>query len=76
MQEQLTQQHLLRHPEKLNRFDKVRIWSSEWEMWWRAGGYGYTPNLEEAGTFEAKEAWRHVAHCGPEKGIVLVEAEQ
>ncbi|MBW5801146.1 hypothetical protein [Halomonas elongata] len=74
MQKQLTQQHLRRHPEKLERFDRVRIWSDEWGMWWRPSASGYTPNTEEAGVYDAYDAWARVKHCGPEKRITLVAA--
>lgn len=73
-QMQLTQQHLARHPEKLGRFDKVRIRSKEWGAWWRENGCGYTTEITSAGIYEAKDAWSYVSHCGPEKRIVLVAA--
>ncbi|WP_306168800.1 hypothetical protein [Halomonas sp. MMSF_3323] len=68
----LTQQHLKKHPEKLGRFDQVRIWSGEWHMWWRPAGRGYTGDEAEAGVYEPKDAWEYVSHCGPEKKIILV----
>ncbi len=68
---QLTQQHLLRNPEKLDKFNKVLIWSKEWKAWWRGGGSGYTDDVKLAGIWDASEAWKRVRHCGPEKGIVL-----
>ena len=71
-QQQLTQQHLKRHPEKLARFDKVRILSNEWGAWWRPNGCGYTDDPEQAGIYDAKDAWERVRHCGPKKRIVLV----
>lgn len=71
-QNQLTQQYLKRHPEKLARFDKVRIWSKQWMAWWRPNGSGYTDDKAQAGIFDAEDAWRRVRHCGPEKRIVLI----
>ncbi|MCA0973452.1 hypothetical protein LCL99_03100 [Halomonas denitrificans] len=70
----LTQQHIKKHPEKLVRFDRVRIWSGEWHMWWRCSAQGYTADMDEAGVFDAYDAWERVAHCGPEKKISLVAA--
>lgn len=71
MQKHLTQQHLQRHPEKIARFNKVRIWSGEWRAWWRPNGAGYTDQREMAGVYEAEDALNRVFGCGPEKKIVL-----
>lgn len=67
----LTQQHLLRHPQKLERFDKVIIWSNEHRAWWRPNGRGYTTVKSEAGIYNIGDAWNRVSGCGPEKRIVL-----
>lgn len=32
------------------------IWSNEHGLWWRAGGYGYTPRLSEAGRYSHHQA--------------------
>lgn len=71
-QNRLTQQHLLKHPEKINRFNKVRIWSNEWKQWWKPKAQGYSPDIKDAGIYDAKDAFRRVRHCGPEKKIVLI----
>ena len=68
---QLTQQHLLKNPEKLAKFNKVIIWSGQWEAWWRKNGSGYTDNIKLAGIFSISEAWKRVNHCGPENRIIL-----
>lgn len=69
----LTQQHIKKYPEKLSRFTQVNIWSKQWQLWWRDNGAGYTPNRREAGIYDIQDAWKHVSHCGPEKGIILYE---
>lgn len=69
-QDHLTQQHILKHPEKLARFSKVWIWSKQWEAWWKQES-GYTDKIKLAGIFTQAEAWRKVRHCGPEKKIIL-----
>jgi hypothetical protein len=71
-QKQLTQQHLKRHPEKMERFNKVRIFSAEWSAWWRPKGCGYTTDKDQAGIYDAMDAWDYIKHCGPEKKILLV----
>ena len=72
MKDSLSQQHIKRYEWKLLRFGKVRIWSGEWSMWWRPDAKGYTANIDEAGIYEAKDAWKACGHCGPEKKIRLV----
>ena len=72
----LTQQHLKKHPEKLERFDKVRIWSGQWGAWWRPDGAGYTERKEHAGIYGIDSAWACVSHCGREKKISLLSLDQ
>lgn len=48
---------------------KVRIWSGEWRMYWRANGSGYTSFKEEAGIYTFEEACKYSAHCGASKRI-------
>ena len=76
MNYQLTQQHLLKNPHKLKKFNKVLIWSKQWQAWWRKGGSGYTDNIKLAGIWSIVEAWKRVRHCGPEKRIVLQSIER
>lgn len=71
-QKKLTQQHLIKHPEKLARFDKVRIWSNEWKQWWKPKAQGYSPDINDAGIYDAQDAFRRTKHCGPEKKITIV----
>ena len=70
----LTQQHLLKHPEKLSRFSKVYIWSAEHRAWWRSEASGYTNDIESAGIYEIDNAWGKVMHCDKSKRIIIYEA--
>ena len=36
------------------------LWANDRQMWWRADGWGYTPNRNEAGRFSETEAMRYV----------------
>ena len=47
----------------------VRIWSGEWQCWWRANGCGYTTDVSEAGIYTFDEAVKFSGHCSHEKGI-------
>lgn len=53
----------------------VRIWSGEWDAWWRPEGAGYTLDALEAGVWTREEAERKTSHCGAEKKIRLVAVE-
>ncbi len=46
----------------------VRIWSDQWEAYWRPRG-GYTADGLAAGVFDFDDAWDRTHHCGPEKKI-------
>jgi hypothetical protein len=48
----------------------VRIWSGEWQAWWRPKSCGYTNDITQAGIYTFQEAWATSAHCGPEKRII------
>lgn len=55
---------------KLLHGDKsCRIYSKEWNSWWRANGCGYHSSKDSAGIYTLKEAFSYSAHCGPEKKI-------
>lgn len=47
----------------------VRIWSGEWEAYWRPAAHGYTPDGLKAGVWEFQSAYDITKHCGPEKKI-------
>lgn len=70
----LTLAYLQRKPEAQRRFEgkRVRIWSGQWQSWWRPEGNGYTNLLVEAGVYTFEDAWRRSSHCGPEKRISYV----
>ena len=68
----LTQQHLKKHPEKIKQFDRVYIWSGQWNSYWMPKSCGYTHDKEKAGIYEAVDALKSTIHCGPEKKIVLI----
>jgi len=39
-----------------SEFDTYRIWSFEHDAWWKPAGYGYTPNKDEAGVYNYRQA--------------------
>lgn len=47
----------------------VRIWSGQWQQWWRPEASGYTSDFTEAGVYTFEDAWSRSSHCGPEKRI-------
>jgi len=51
---------------------QVRIWSGEWDAWWRPCGHGYTTDILQAGIFEFEDAEQQSHHAGPEKRIEYV----
>lgn len=67
-----TLEKLKRWPKTARHFEgrEVRIFSAEWEAWWRHNGEGYTRSHDEAGVWKSLESAMAVsAHCGPEKRI-------
>ncbi len=36
------------------------LWSNKHAMWWRPGGWGYTPDRTEAGRFSEAAATHHI----------------
>lgn len=55
--------------------ERVRIYSRQWGMYWRASGSGYTMDRTEAGIYSFQDAWDRSHHAGPEKGIEYVTTE-
>lgn len=50
---------------------KVRIWSGEYGLWWKADRQGYTDSPERAGVYPFADAWHASGHCGLEKRIAF-----
>lgn len=48
----------------------VRIWSDEWDCYWRPNRAGYTIDVAQAGVYRLDDAIAASGHCGPEKKIV------
>ena len=67
-----TLERIKRWPKLMSRFEFVRIYSAEWESFWRGKGNGYTPDPLESKVWKAKEAFERTQHCGPEKRIQFV----
>jgi hypothetical protein len=56
------------------------IWSFEHQAWWRPGGFGYTRDIERAGTFELPMAAAFVERANqylpldsPNEALVPIE---
>lgn len=47
----------------------VRIWSGEWQSYWRANGCGHTTDINEAGIYTLDSAISYSGHCDPSKKI-------
>jgi hypothetical protein len=47
----------------------VRIWSTEWQAYWRPKGQGYTARASDAWILSLREALRQTETCGSEKRI-------
>jgi len=56
------------------RFSHVRIYSGEWQLYWRGEGRGYTSNPAESKIWLCKDAFAKTRHCGPEKHIQYIKA--
>jgi hypothetical protein len=59
------------NPSLMSLIEKCEVFirSSQWGMYWRANGSGYTERKSEAGIYDFNEAFLSTRHCGREKGI-------
>ncbi len=48
---------------------QVRIYSNQWESYWRPEAAGYTTEEAQAGVYLFEDAWARSSHAGPEKMI-------
>lgn len=66
--EVLKDNHELRN--ELNN-ETVRIWTDEWNSWYRKEYCGYTIDIREAGIYKLEDAYNHIGHAGPEKQLIF-----
>jgi hypothetical protein len=60
----------------MDRFTRVRIYSGQWGAYWLGEGNGHTENPNESNVYDMKIAFPKTNHCGPEKQIRFVEANE
>jgi hypothetical protein len=70
-----TLERIKRWPGLLIRFRRVRIYSAEHGAFWRGKGNGYTANAAESDVWDIGAAVARTRHCGPEKQIQFVFAD-
>lgn len=75
MKDRETLERLKRWPALLTRFPRVRIYSAEHGAWWRDTGQGYTLDPCESAVWDVRAAFKRTRHCGPEKRIQFVGAD-
>jgi len=69
----LSQQHLKSHLDKLELFNKVRIYSEEHHSWWKPNELGYTTDILQAGIYDVDDAWYATKHFPAEKKVSFEE---
>ena len=69
-----TLERIKRWPSMKERFPYVRLYSAEWDAWWRGTGQGYTDDMQASDVMTIQDAIKRAGHCGPEKRIQFVEA--
>jgi hypothetical protein len=70
-----TLERVKRWPDMMKRFPFVRIYSAEWDAYWRGSGQGYCEDPSLSNVWKIEEAFERTKHCGPEKRIQFVEAK-
>lgn len=53
------------------------LWSNKHSAWWRPGDFGYTSNIDEAGSYSEADAVARVvrsSHCGDRTQVTLMVA--
>lgn len=54
---------------RINKDEKVFIWSGYHNSYWKPKGEGYIKDINHAGIFEIKDAWERVKHVDASKKI-------
>jgi hypothetical protein len=72
LEDRETLDRIKRWPSLRKRFKKVRIYSGQWQSYWRGEGSGYTFLESESNVWCINEAISITQHCGSEKQIQYV----
>lgn len=75
-QDRETLERIKRWPQLKNRFHLVRIYSAEWSAYWRGTGQGYTSCKSASTIMTIDDALERTRHCGPEKRIQYIDANE
>jgi hypothetical protein len=70
-----TLERIKRWPQLIKRFPFVRIYSAQWNAFWRNTGQGYTENPNESAIWTCEDAFKNTIHCGPEKKIQFISVD-
>lgn len=54
-----------------NPFMLCRLWSGEYNLWWRCNSAGYTANKLDAGLYTCQEAYNITSKLGKEKKVTI-----
>ena len=67
-----TLERIIRWPQLMHRFPRIRIYSAEHQAFWRGSGNGYTDDATVSDIWDCVVAFERTKHCGPEKRIQFV----